>query len=345
VSPASAIVDERWAVWAAAAVAPRASVDPHDAASLREAIEADLPAVDAAARAFTGLGGDLPPVRVSVIGRLGWVRTNLAALRGVLDPLGERLARRPGSRQLISVQLGAVLGLLSSKVLGQFVMPLDGRSVRDGEPGQLVVVGPNVLHVAVDHPDLAVDIRRAVLLHEVTHRLQFAVAEWLAGHLHQLVATYLSHARIDPEALQHLAADAPRILADVRRTGTIKPIVDAVLTSEQAEVLERAQALMTLLEGHGNVVMLDGGTGLVDDPEAIRATLGRRHQDVTSRLLTSLFGMDAKRRQYREGEVFVREVVAQGGMATLNRAFTSPEHLPCRDELDDPSAWMRRIAP
>jgi DNA-directed RNA polymerase subunit omega len=47
------------------------------------------------------------------------------------------------------------------------------REIADG------LVGPNVLDLGDEHGPLATDIRRTVLLHEVTHRLQFDATPWL----------------------------------------------------------------------------------------------------------------------------------------------------------------------
>lgn len=338
-SPAPTILDERWALSTAAAVAQRYVARPADAVALRAAVREDLGDLDHAVRRFTGLGEHLDPATVEVVGRMGWVRANLASLAGALEPLRERLTGRPAARQMLAVQLGAVLGLMSSKVLGQFILPLSG------DVGRLVVVGPNVAELAERHPRLATDLRRAVLLHELTHRVQMAAAPWLAEHLRTLIADYLEHARIDPEAMRRLTADAPRIVAKVRSTGTVKPLIDAVLTDEQTAAIEHAQALMTLLEGHGNTVMFEAGAHLMDDVEQVRSALQARKNDVTSRLLAQVFGMDAKRRQYRDGELFVRAVIEDAGMAGINLAFRGPDDLPRHGEIEDAQAWLRRVMP
>jgi coenzyme F420 biosynthesis associated uncharacterized protein len=334
------LVDERVAMWAASLVAPSRRNDPVAVARLRAEIAVDLPLIDAAARRWTRLGTDLPPVEARVIGRLSWVRTNLTSMRGAFDPLRERL---PGGRQVASrvlgVQLGALLGLLSTKVLGQFVLPLGGPG-----GGQLLVVGPNVLELGEKHGALAADIRRTVVLHEVTHRLQFDGTPWLGDHLRGLIDRYLAHARVDRDAVLELAPRLPGVVAEIKRTGTIQPLIDAVLSPEQAEIVHEAQGLMSLLEGHGNAAMFDAAADdLIADPDAVRAALDERRGDVTSKVLTAVAGMEMKRRQYREGEEFVRGVLDAGGMDTLNRAFDRPEHLPKGDEVADPAAWVARV--
>jgi putative hydrolase len=191
------LVDERAAMLAAALVTPRSRPTLGQVAALRAAVTADLDEVDRAARQHTRLAPDLPPAQIEILGRAGWVRANLTALRDLFEPLRARIGDKPGVAQLIGTQLGTVLGLLSTKVLGQYVLPLAG----DG-PGRLVVVGPNLLALEPRHGSLATELRRAVLLHEVTHRLQFAAAPWLADHLRGLVAGYVADSRLRPEALR-----------------------------------------------------------------------------------------------------------------------------------------------
>jgi coenzyme F420 biosynthesis associated uncharacterized protein len=335
------LIDERVALWAARLTAPTRGSDPVASARLRAEVAADLPAIDAAAREFSQLGADLAPTRIRVIGRIAWVRANLAGLRGAFDPLGQRLqGRRVVASRVLGVQLGALLGLLSGKVLGQYVLPL-GRDRSGG--GELVVVGPNVLELGEDDPELAVDVRRSVLLHEITHRLQFDATPWLADHLQGLLDRYLEHARLDPASLLDAAPRLPEAIAEVRSTGTITPLVETVLSPEQVEVLAEAQGLMSLLEGHGNTVMFDADDGLVGDADAVREALAARRGDVTSKVLTAVAGLETKRRQYREGEAFVRGVVEIGGIGALNRAFERPENLPRGEEVDDPAGWLARV--
>jgi coenzyme F420 biosynthesis associated uncharacterized protein len=338
---ATPLVDERVATWAASLVAPSRRNDPVAVARLRAEIAADLPRIDAAARRWTELGAELPAVQARVVGRLSWVRTNLASMRGAFEPLRDRL---PGNRRLASrllgVQLGGLLGLLSTKVLGQFVLPLGGPG-----GGQLLVVGPNVLELGDRHGALATDIRRTVVLHEVTHRLQFDGAPWLGDHLRGLIDRYLKEARVDRDAVLELAPRLPRVVAEIKRSGTIQPLVDAVLTPAQAEVVAEAQGLMSLLEGHGNAAMFDAAADdLIADPDAVRTALNDRRGDVTSKVLAAVAGMEMKRRQYREGEEFVRGVLDVGGMSALNRAFDRPEHLPRGDEVADPAGWVARVS-
>jgi coenzyme F420 biosynthesis associated uncharacterized protein len=333
------LIDETTALWAARLVLPPRGSDPARVAALRSEIAADLPAVDRAARAWTQLGVDLPPTEGRVVGRLGWVRVNLTAVRGAFDPLARRLTRRRKlTSRVLGVQIGALLGLLSTKVLGQYVLPLGGAG-----GGQLVIVGPNLLDLADEHGPIAADIRRAVLVHEVTHRLQFDGTDWLADHLRGLIGRYIEGTRLDPAAILEVAADLPGAVAKVVATGSATPLLEAVLTDEQLAVVHEAQGLMSLLEGHGNAAMFLGSEPVVADADAVRDALDKRRGDVTTKILTAVAGLDMKKRQYAEGERFVRAVVDQVGIDGLNRAFRSPADLPGPDDIADPSHWLSRV--
>jgi coenzyme F420 biosynthesis associated uncharacterized protein len=335
------LIDERVALWAAAMVAPSRRSDPGAVAALRADVAADLPRIDAAARRFTRLGADLPPSDAQVVGRSGWVRANLASLHGAFEPLRDRMGqRRAVASRVLGAQVGALLGLLSTKVLGQFVLPLGGPG-----GGQLLVVGPNVLALGQEHGALARDIRRTVVLHEVTHRLQFDGTPWLGDHLRSLMDRYLQHAKVDAAALLELAPRLPQAVAAVRASGDIQPLLQAFLTPVQAEVIGQAQGLMSLLEGHGNATMFAAADpDLIADPDGVRRALASRRTDVTSRILTAVAGLEMKRRQYREGERFVTGVIELAGVEGLNRAFEGPDRLPSGDEVDDPAGWLARVA-
>jgi coenzyme F420 biosynthesis associated uncharacterized protein len=337
------LIDERVAVAAARAVIIGRRDDAAAAARLRAEVTADLPAIDAAARRWTELGADLPPTEVRVVGRLGWVRANLAGLRGAFEPLRDKLgSRRAVTSRVLGAQLGGLFGLLSTRVLGQFVLPLGSR-VAGGATGELVVVGPNVLDLAADRGELATDVRRTVMLHEVTHRLQFDGSPWLGAHLQGLLDRYLEAARVTGAAVQELAGELPGAIASSLASGSPQPLIELVLTPDQMTVMDEAQGLMSLLEGHGNAAMYGATEGLIDDPEGVREHLASRRGDLTAKVLNVVGGMETKRRQYAEGEKFVDHVVGAAGISGLNRAFERADHLPRGEEIADPDAWMTRV--
>ena len=134
-------------------------------------------------------------------------------------------------------------------------------------------------------------------------------------------------------------------MVEALRGGGMEPILQALLTAAQVTTLDRAQALMSLLEGHGNATMHLATGGVVQDPDGVEEALDRRRDDLAGRVLRQVAGLERKQRQYAEGEAFVRHVVEAAGVSRLNRAFEDPDQLPTPEEIAEPAAWLARTAP
>jgi coenzyme F420 biosynthesis associated uncharacterized protein len=122
-------------------------------------------------------------------------------------------------------------------------------------------------------------------------------------------------------------------------------LVELMSSPEQREILDRMTGMMSLLEGHADVVMDDVGPGVIPSVETIRARFNQRRKGIgpLDRILRRLLGLDAKMAQYRDGAAFVRAVVDKVGMAEFNAVFERPENLPGKAELADPDAWVARV--
>lgn len=122
--------------------------------------------------------------------------------------------------------------------------------------------------------------------------------------------------------------------------------MEIVQTPAQREILGRLTAVMSLLEGHADFVMDGVGPAVVPSVAEIREKFQQRRAKGASRLdmaLRKLLGLDAKLRQYRDGERFVRAVVDQVGMDGFNRVWTSPNTLPTKTEIAKPADWVARV--
>ncbi|GAA4200145.1 zinc-dependent metalloprotease [Actinocatenispora rupis] len=295
----------------------------------------------------TGLDSKVshPPVRV--VDRADWASTNLYGLRDVMTPLMERalagrepsaLAQSVGSR-LTGVQAGTVLGYLSGKVLGQY-------EVFSGEPGNLLLVAPNIVEVERRLGAEPHDFRLWVCLHEVTHRTQFTAVPWLRQYFMDQVGEFVDAARADSEQLVDRIRRGVASLADaVRSPESRASVLDLVQTPAQREVVDRLTALMTLLEGHADYVMDAVGPRVVPSVEEIRSKFNRRREaaNPVERVIRKLLGIDAKMRQYAEGNKFVTALVDRVGMDGFNRIWSSADTLPLLAEITDPDAWLRRV--
>jgi coenzyme F420 biosynthesis associated uncharacterized protein len=297
-------------------------------------------------RGVTGLGHGLPIRPGNVVDRAGWVDAATDGLQaltaGVLaDELPPGAGRRFAAGAA-GLQAGLALGYLGSRVLGQY----DPYGDPSGQ-GRLLLVAPNIVAVqqVLDVP--APDFRLWVCLHEATHRLQFTAVPWLRDHFAGLVDSFLS--TMDSTA-NGLVERLPEALRAARRGSASKDaggLVTYLQSPQQREALNRLLALATLLEGHADHVMDAVGPQVVPSVATIRTrfTARRRGGGLLDRLLRALLGVDAKVRQYTKGAAFTRHVVDAAGMDGFNVVWTSEQTLPTRAEIDDPAAWLRRVAP
>jgi coenzyme F420 biosynthesis associated uncharacterized protein len=286
----------------------------------------------------TGLTAPFEAHRSVVVGRRAWVSSNVDQLRTATEPVsdvlsgdGSALVRAIGARTA-AVQMGAVLAWLSTKVLGQYEA--------FGGQGRLLLVAPNIVHAERQLDVPPVDFRLWVCLHEETHRVQFGAVPWLSGHFTEEVHRYLR--AVDPDAGSALG----RIVAGLRQgTRGSGGLIDMMQTDEQREILDRLTALMSLLEGHADVVMDAVGPRVVPSVDVIRQRFDQRRQQAGTLdgALRRLLGLDAKLRQYVDGAAFVRSVVDEVGMERFNAVWTSPETLPLPTEISEPKAWIARI--
>jgi putative hydrolase len=124
-------------------------------------------------------------------------------------------------------------------------------------------------------------------------------------------------------------------------------VVALFASPEQRQAMERVGGLMSLLEGHGDVVMDRAAVDQVPSAERFARVLRsrRKEMNLATKLLQRLIGLEAKLAQYEQGEQFIAAVEDVGGPALLNRAFERPENLPTLAEIREPSMWLDRVAP
>lgn len=290
----------------------------------------------------TGMSaGDAAPAHV--VDRNAWIASNVRAMRVSTQVLleqhsgGTALLRDVGA-QTSALQVGGALAWLSGKVLGQYEVFTD-----PGEERRLLLVAPTIVSVqrALDVP--ARDFQLWVCLHEETHRVQFSAVDWLAGYLTDQVGEFLDASDMDfIESLRRIFAVFTTGVAAVR--GKPASLVEAIQSPAQKAVFDRLTALMSLLEGHADVVMDEVGPQVVPSVGLIRErfTARRAHPKPGEALMRRAIGMDAKLRQYSEGAAFVRAVIDERGMQGFNAIWTGPEMLPKREEITEPARWLAR---
>ena len=142
-----------------------------------------------------------------------------------------------------------MLAYLSGRVLGQY-------EVFSADPGQLLLVAPNIVEVERKLGADPRDFRLWVCLHEVTHRTQFTAVPWMRGHFLGEVQAFVDASQAGGEhILERLRRGVATLSDAVRDPDSRASVLDIVQTPAQKAVLDRLTALMTLLEGHAEFVM------------------------------------------------------------------------------------------
>lgn len=300
----------------------------------------NLPAATAeAARAGLGRG------QILVVDRVSWAKANAQSMRAMLaGPIDEMLARREKPLNVSEVtragtgaELGAVLAFLGTRVLGQY-------DPFGFDAGRLLLVAPTIVSVQQRLGVSPADFRLWVALHEETHRVQFAAAPWIRDVMVQAIGE-LSAGMLDTSGFGERFSGMLRQVPEVFGKDGSKSFMDVVQTPAERAVVDRLTGMMSLLEGHADVVMDEVGPAVIPSVREIRRKFTVHRQDLSGLqgLLKRLLGLEAKARQYEEGAAFVRGVVLRVGHAGLNRVWETPDHLPSMDEIAHPERWVQRV--
>jgi coenzyme F420 biosynthesis associated uncharacterized protein len=304
-----------------------------------------------------GANRSTPLVRdyTGLVDRPGWIQANVDGFATIISPLIDRLREKRGApsplaeavgSRVTGLELGGLLGFMSTKVLGQFDPFYSGMGP-DGEPaaGRLLLVAPNIVHVENELDVDPTDFRLWVCLHEETHRVQFTAVPWMRGHIEGEISSLIDSVEVDPAKLAGMVGEGVKRLGDLFRGDEDVSLLDLLQTPEQKVVIDRITAVMSLLEGHADVVMDGVGPEVIPSVADIRRKFNRRRRGTSTfdRVIRKLLGLDAKMAQYRDGAAFSRAVIGRVGMDGFNAVWAGPENLPSRDEIADPAAWVRRV--
>lgn len=248
---------------------------------------------------------------ILVVDRAGLITASAVWLRELMDGCAAPDGGL-GARTLATAQVGAVLGWLSTRLLGQVLPRLDARApagvpfdaaarpgarpaVGDSRTGvhaeadsrtgaRLLLVAPNVLEIR-QRLDLDVlDLPAWVALHEATHLIQLNAAPWLAGHLADqlrvvvggLVAASRSAAAGGPGPYAGITrAVALARSADASPTEPVELLLNGFLGAPEREHLARLSAILALLEGHAEAVLDAVDPSRMPSVHRLRAVLDR----------------------------------------------------------------------
>ncbi|TMD02193.1 MAG: hypothetical protein E6J03_10015 [Chloroflexi bacterium] len=223
---------------------------------------------------------DFPPF--TVLDRHGFIDRNLVIAQRLFAPIERIRGQIPDSRatalgrSVLSRYVGELFGFLSRRVLGQYdpvLMlapvqtagePADGSG--DAEPAALFLVEPNVRGFEERHDVPPANLRRWLVLHELTHAWQFEAHPWLREHIGGLMSRMLmSELGGDPAAPK-----PPSAQVMVRSLPS--------MVRRQLDAVGTIQAVMSVCEGYSNFVMHQVGSRHLADFDRLEQAFHERAQ-------------------------------------------------------------------
>jgi coenzyme F420 biosynthesis associated uncharacterized protein len=290
------------------------------------------------------------PARVVVMDRPRWAVANVSSFEALMGRIEIEVPVRWSSvvlagtwqrftKVMAGTEVGVLLGWISQRVLGQYDF-LSGQG-----NDEVWFVGPNVVELEKRHGFSRGQFRLWLAIHEFTHRAQFQAVPWMQDYFLHLVQEGASMLRTDPaqalEGLKRALTEAKQGRNPFEEAG----VIGALATPDQRVAIQKLQALMSILEGHGELVMNQAVSSVVPEAEVFHRVLTerRKQRSLLGKVFYQLIGLEAKLSQYSKGAAFLEELQKTGGRGLLDRLWESPEWMPSLSELNNPSAWLERV--
>lgn len=288
---------------------------------------------------------------IHAVDRRSWATRNIESFSYLAEPVGEKLAGPGGGPlgaaivplgpALLGLQMGAMVGFMSHRVLGQFDI---GLLTLEDEGAEFVV--PNIEEFATGHGLEPRQTRLWVALHEVAHNATMSVP-WTREHFMMLTHQFVEGLQLDPEVLRDRMEgfqdpeELQRLLEDPGDGG----LTGLFAGEDGAEVLGRMQAFMAVIEGYGDHLIEHAAPGLIPEAPRIREALDRRRAEPSQgeQILQQLLGLNLDHVRYRRGSTFCAEVARRWGDEALEQLWEGPDSLPTPEELQDVVGWAARV--
>ena len=246
------------------------------------------------------------------------------------------------------LQVGSVVGHLSHRALGQYVLALPWTP-----SDELLVVTGNIATFAEDwsipeeeallwvcarelasHTVLSrpmVRVRMEELLAEVASSAA-ATQQGLADRLSSL-GDPSGASGMDLESLQGMFGDPEALLGDL-------------LTPESRRSSDRLTAVAVVIDAYADHIAERVGRTLVGSHAQLAEAWYRRRieRGKGEEAAGALFGLDLDQAQVDRGRAFIVGVIERAGDEALGRLWASSRNLPTPAEVDAPGLWLERIS-
>ena len=275
--------------------------------------------------------------------------TSLSAAMGALMSReagpGEEFMKpmvRAAASGMFAAQVGQSVGRLSAEVLSvsDIGLPLGTHPQVALLPSNIEAFGAELESVTPS------DVLLFLALRESARQRLFAAVGWLGPQLHALVEHYARDITIDTSALEQAIEQqlsAAMSADDLERAGQALAgkLFEPAVTPEQAEVLERLETLLALVEGWVDEVVGHTMTRWMPNGQALTEIVRRRRAagGPAESALKSLVGLELRPRRTRDAANLWAAVRATRGAEARDAAWHHPDLIPTSADLDDPLGY------
>lgn len=298
--------------------------------------------IDAASRLDAAAAGG----SILVLDRRGWASRQPEAFAYFAEPLAEKFGGSgampemfgPLGPAMVGLQIGAVVGAMSTRVLAGFDVGLPS-----GDARSATFVAPNLEQFAVDNHLDPRQVRLWAATQEITHVSAMAIP-WIHEQAVMRVGAFVDTLEIDQQTLgdRLVALQDPEALQQMMNEGTVPGLLTG---AGHPEALDDVRALMSVVEGYAEF-LVDAVLGtLLPQASAIRDAIDRVRTEPSEgeRMLGQSVGLDIHHDRYRLGATFCTEVARRWGVDAVDRIWESPESLPVARDIADPVGWAARV--
>lgn len=245
---------------------------------------------------------------------------------------------------LFSLQLGQIIGQLSSEVLsgGDIGIPLLDGSLE--HELRAVLIPQNVAEFAQGLNIPLDDVMLYLAIREIAHARLFKHSRWLKLGLIASITDYANGIAINAESMRDAMRDVDLSDAEALRRLVSDGSLIPPKSEDQLLALGRIETLLALVEGWVDVVA-DAAAHRLPSRNAI-AEMIRRNRAVGragEKALAGLIGLDARPRRLQDASAMWRAIDAAVTHETRDSLWDHPDVLPTSADIDDPASIVARL--
>jgi putative hydrolase len=250
------------------------------------------------------------------------------------------------AKQMGAMSLGSQFGQGLGALAGEVVSASDIGVPLTDEPRPILI--PRNVAAFGEGLDIPADeVRIYLALREVAHERLFAHVPWLRPRVLGAIEEYARGIHFDADRWTEVMRDVdpqnPAALQEALGSGLFEPED----TPAQRVALARMEALLALVEGWVEAVVVSSSSGRLPSADRLAESMRRRRAagGPAEHTLANLVGLELRPRRLREAAALWLTVALERGIEGRDALWGHPDLLPASDDFDDPDGFVERSRP